>query len=87
MEAGIARVGGTCFVGSNRWLWGRPIGDAGVGFEATTASVAVAEVPPPGAGFTAVRERLAATDKSAAVSARLTWVELMKVVARSVPLT
>jgi hypothetical protein len=80
MEAGIARVGGTCFVGSNRWLWGRPIGDAGVGFEATTASVAVAEVPPPG-------ERLAATDKSAAVSARLTWVELMKVVARSEPLT
>jgi hypothetical protein len=52
--------------------------------EAELASIKVAGTLD---GFTAVRERLAATDKSAAVSARLTSVELMKVVARSVPLT
>ena len=33
------------------------------------------------------QERLAAADKSAAVSATLTWVELMNVVVRAEPLT
>src|SRR6202044_2429725 len=60
---------------------------AGVGFDATIASVAGGEVPPPGAGFMAVKERLATADTSAAVSVRLTWLPLMNVVVRAVPLT
>ena len=59
----------------------------GVGFEATIGNVAGVEVPPPGAGFTAVKERLAIADTSAAVSVRLTWLPLRNVVVRAVPLT
>jgi hypothetical protein len=60
---------------------------AGAGFDATTATVAAVEVPPPGVGFTAVKERPPAADRSATVSATLTCVALVNVVVRAVPLT
>lgn len=59
----------------------------GDGLAATTATAVAVEVPPPGVGFTAVRERLVAAATSAAVSATLTWVELVKVVLRAAPFT
>ena len=51
------------------------------------ASVAAAEVPPPGVALMAVSERLAAEATSAEVRVTLTWVLLMKVVVRAVPFT
>ena len=51
------------------------------------ATWAAAEVPPPGAGFTAVRERFPVADTSAAVRVTFTWVALVKVVVRALPFT
>ena len=53
----------------------------------TTLSVIAEDVPPAGAGLTAVMERLPAAEKSEEGSAALTWVELMKVVVRAEPFT
>ena len=50
-------------------------------------SVTAVEVPPPGAGFTAVSKRLVAVETSAAVSETLICVELVTVVARAAPFT
>jgi hypothetical protein len=59
----------------------------GAGFGTTIVTVAAVEVPPPGFVFTAVRERLPAVEMSAALSATLTCVELLKVVVRAAPFT
>jgi hypothetical protein len=60
---------------------------AGAGFGAITETFVAADVPPPGAGFTAANERSVGAETSAAANATLTWVELVNVVARAVPLT
>lgn len=57
----------------------------GVGF--ATGKEAAADVPPPGAGFTAASETLPGLAKSADVIATLTWVELIYVVVRALPFT
>ena len=57
----------------------------GPGMGLLMARLAAAEVPPPGAGLTAVSARLPAAAKSAAVRTALTCVELTYTVARLVP--
>ncbi len=47
-----------------------------VGVPMFTATEAAGEVPPPGAGEVAVRERLPAAARSAAVSVTFSWVGL-----------
>jgi hypothetical protein len=48
----------------------------GPGTGLLTAMEATAEVPPPGAGLTAVSDRLPGVARSAVVRVTLTWVEL-----------
>lgn len=52
-----------------------------------TGRLIAEEVPPPGAGFTAVKDRVPVADTSADVSATLTWVALTNVVGRALPFT
>lgn len=52
-----------------------------------TTMEAAAELPPPGDGFTATRDKLPAVAKSAVVNATLTSVEELYVVTRAVPPT
>jgi hypothetical protein len=52
-----------------------------------TAIVEAAEVPPPGAAFTAVNDRLPALATSVAVRVTFTCVALTKVVVRALPFT
>ena len=52
-----------------------------------TGKVIAADIPPPGAGFTAVTDKLPVADKSAAVRVTLTCVELVKLVGRALPFT
>jgi hypothetical protein len=59
----------------------------GAKFGAVTVTVAAVDVPPPGAGFTAVNERLPAAATSAAVNDTLTCVSLEYVVVRALPFT
>lgn len=56
-----------------------------VGMPLLTGIEAVADVPPPGAGFTILRERLPAAATSAAVRETMTCVGLTYVVAREPP--
>ena len=50
-----------------------------------TLNVAVAEFPPPGAGFATLTEALPAVDRSVAVIAAVSWVDPIYVVVRLVP--
>jgi len=52
-----------------------------------TGSATAADVPPPGAGFTAVSDRLPVAAKSEELRVTLTWVALTSVVERALPFT